>query len=154
MFCRSGKPRVSYYVDNAHIVSRVCDCDPHHCGISPLFGNSPHSFTLKFLFTPITFVFQVFSQPNGSCKSYLTSLRVQVFGGVGIACLPLSLIFGYIRRPKAIISRSQYIKVQLRTTKILSCNSYLLIVAEMLTNFHYGCHTNITLTSGPQQSNH
>ena len=41
---------------------------------------------------------------------------MQVFGGVGIACLPLSLIFGYIRRPKAIITRSRYIKVQLRTT--------------------------------------
>lgn len=35
----------------------------------------------------------------------------QIFGGVGIACLPLGLIFSFIRRPKAVITRSQYIKV-------------------------------------------
>ncbi|MCH96668.1 LIMR family protein, partial [Trifolium medium] len=34
----------------------------------------------------------------------------QIFGGVGIACLPLGLIFSFIRRPKAVITRSQYIK--------------------------------------------
>ncbi|XP_042515869.1 LIMR family protein At5g01460-like [Macadamia integrifolia] len=33
-----------------------------------------------------------------------------IFGGVGIACLPLGLIFSFIRRPKAVITRSQYIK--------------------------------------------
>ncbi|KAG0579185.1 hypothetical protein M758_4G080600 [Ceratodon purpureus] len=38
------------------------------------------------------------------------SVLFSVFGGVGIACLPLSLIFGYIRRPKAIITRPNYIK--------------------------------------------
>lgn len=36
---------------------------------------------------------------------------IQIFGGVGIACLPLGLIFSFIRRPKAVITRSQYIKV-------------------------------------------
>ncbi|KAH8505976.1 hypothetical protein H0E87_012986 [Populus deltoides] len=35
---------------------------------------------------------------------------VKIFGGVGIACLPLGLIFSFIRRPKAVITRSQYIK--------------------------------------------
>lgn len=35
----------------------------------------------------------------------------QIFGGVGIACLPLGLIASFIRRPKAVITRSQYIKV-------------------------------------------
>ena len=38
---------------------------------------------------------------------------IQIFGGVGIACLPLGLIFSFIRRPKAVITRSQYIKVLL-----------------------------------------
>lgn len=38
-------------------------------------------------------------------------LSYQIFGGVGIACLPLGLIFAFIRRPKAVITRSQYIKV-------------------------------------------
>ncbi|XP_026666447.2 LIMR family protein At5g01460-like isoform X4 [Phoenix dactylifera] len=38
------------------------------------------------------------------------SVLFTIFGGVGIACLPLSLIFSYIRRPKAVITRSQYIK--------------------------------------------
>ncbi|GMP54069.1 hypothetical protein CsSME_00019340 [Camellia sinensis var. sinensis] len=33
-----------------------------------------------------------------------------IFGGVGIACLPLGLIFSFFRRPKAVITRSQYIK--------------------------------------------
>ncbi|KAL9247024.1 hypothetical protein vseg_020495 [Gypsophila vaccaria] len=38
------------------------------------------------------------------------SVLFTIFGGVGIACLPLSLIFAFIRRPKAVITRSQYIK--------------------------------------------
>ncbi|KAG1371533.1 LIMR family protein [Cocos nucifera] len=38
------------------------------------------------------------------------SVLFSIFGGVGIACLPLGLIFAFIRRPKAVITRSQYIK--------------------------------------------
>ncbi|XP_071722695.1 LIMR family protein At3g08930-like [Rutidosis leptorrhynchoides] len=38
------------------------------------------------------------------------SVLFSIFGGVGIACLPLSLIFSFIRRPRAVITRSQYIK--------------------------------------------
>uniref|UniRef100_A0A0D6R4Q3 LIMR family protein n=1 Tax=Araucaria cunninghamii TaxID=56994 RepID=A0A0D6R4Q3_ARACU len=38
------------------------------------------------------------------------SVLFSIFGGVGIACLPLGLIFSFLRRPKAIISRAQYIK--------------------------------------------
>ncbi|KAK2361081.1 hypothetical protein P8452_60055 [Trifolium repens] len=38
------------------------------------------------------------------------SVLFAIFGGVGIACLPLGLIFSFIRRPKAVITRSQYIK--------------------------------------------
>ncbi|KAM5560426.1 LIMR family protein [Rosa sericea] len=38
------------------------------------------------------------------------SVLFTIFGGVGIACLPLSLIFAFVRRPKAVITRSQYIK--------------------------------------------
>ncbi|GMY21308.1 LIMR family protein, partial [Fagus crenata] len=38
------------------------------------------------------------------------SILFVIFGGVGIACLPLGLIFSFIRRPKAVITRSQYIK--------------------------------------------
>ncbi|THG21032.1 hypothetical protein TEA_020517 [Camellia sinensis var. sinensis] len=34
----------------------------------------------------------------------------QIFGGVGFACLPLGLIFSFFRRPKVVITRSQYIK--------------------------------------------
>ncbi|KAL4188315.1 hypothetical protein AMTRI_Chr08g159440 [Amborella trichopoda] len=38
------------------------------------------------------------------------SVLFTIFGGVGIFCLPLGLIFSFIRRPKAVITRSQYIK--------------------------------------------
>ncbi|KAH9316196.1 hypothetical protein KI387_024823, partial [Taxus chinensis] len=38
------------------------------------------------------------------------SVLFSFFGGVGIACLPLGLIFSFLRRPKAIITRAQYIK--------------------------------------------
>ncbi|KAF1898159.1 hypothetical protein Lal_00032924 [Lupinus albus] len=38
------------------------------------------------------------------------SVLFAIFGGVGIASLPLGLIFSFIRRPKAVITRSQYIK--------------------------------------------
>ncbi|XP_024392786.1 LIMR family protein At3g08930 [Physcomitrium patens] len=38
------------------------------------------------------------------------SILFSIFGGVGIASLPLSLIFAYVHRPKTIITRSQYIK--------------------------------------------
>ncbi|CAL5341376.1 unnamed protein product [Camellia sinensis] len=36
-------------------------------------------------------------------------------GGVGFACLPLGLIFSFFRRPKAVITRSQYIKGEEKT---------------------------------------
>ncbi|EFJ32053.1 hypothetical protein SELMODRAFT_75198 [Selaginella moellendorffii] len=38
------------------------------------------------------------------------SVLFTIFGGVGIACLPLSLIFAFFKRPTAVITRSQYIK--------------------------------------------
>ncbi|CAN1853725.1 LIMR family protein At5g01460 [Linum perenne] len=38
------------------------------------------------------------------------SVLFSIFGGVGIASLPLGLIFSFLRRPKAVITRSQYIK--------------------------------------------
>nr|AYI50066.1 LIMR family protein [Eriobotrya japonica] len=38
------------------------------------------------------------------------SVLFTIFGGIGIACLPLGLIFSFIQRPKAVITRSQYIK--------------------------------------------
>jgi LMBR1 domain-containing protein 1 len=38
------------------------------------------------------------------------SFLFSIFGGVGIVSLPLGLIFAFIRRPKAVITRSQYIK--------------------------------------------
>ncbi|XP_078432432.1 LIMR family protein Os06g0128200-like [Wolffia australiana] len=38
------------------------------------------------------------------------SVLFTIFGGVGIFCLPLGLIFSFVRRPKAVITRSQYIK--------------------------------------------
>ncbi|XP_073140622.1 LIMR family protein At5g01460 [Henckelia pumila] len=38
------------------------------------------------------------------------SVLFTIFGGVGIACLPLGMISSFIHRPKAVITRSQYIK--------------------------------------------
>jgi len=38
------------------------------------------------------------------------SVLFSIFGGVGITCLPLGLVFSFLRRPKAIITRAQYIK--------------------------------------------
>ncbi|KZV53421.1 LIMR family protein [Dorcoceras hygrometricum] len=38
------------------------------------------------------------------------SILFTIFGGVGIACLPLGMISSFIHRPKAVITRSQYIK--------------------------------------------
>ncbi|GMP85851.1 hypothetical protein CsSME_00038857 [Camellia sinensis var. sinensis] len=38
------------------------------------------------------------------------SVLFTIFGGVGIACLPLGLVFSFVQRPKAVITRSQYIK--------------------------------------------
>ncbi|CAK9227079.1 unnamed protein product [Sphagnum tenellum] len=38
------------------------------------------------------------------------SILFAIFGGVGVAALPLSLISAYFRRPRAIITRSQYVK--------------------------------------------
>lgn len=38
------------------------------------------------------------------------SVFFSIFGGVGITCLPLGLVFSFLRRPKAIITRAQYIK--------------------------------------------
>ncbi|KNA15252.1 hypothetical protein SOVF_099800 [Spinacia oleracea] len=38
------------------------------------------------------------------------SILFTILGGTGIACLPLGLIFAFFRRPKAVITRSQYIK--------------------------------------------
>lgn len=50
---------------------------------------------------------------------------IQIFGGVGIACLPLGLIFSFIRRPKAVITRSQYIKVLCSSVEGDSCNGLM-----------------------------
>lgn len=49
---------------------------------------------------------------------------IQIFGGVGIASLPLGLIASFIRRPKAVITRSQYIKVLLFIFLFLSSTPY------------------------------
>ncbi|KAH9571879.1 hypothetical protein CY35_02G116100 [Sphagnum magellanicum] len=38
------------------------------------------------------------------------SILFVIFGGVGMACLPMSLIATFLRRPKTTISRAQYIK--------------------------------------------
>ncbi|KAG6771670.1 hypothetical protein POTOM_023052 [Populus tomentosa] len=51
--------------------------------------------------------FMISSKINGLKR---VGAWVKIFGGVGIACLPLGLIFSFIRRPKAVITRSQYIK--------------------------------------------
>ncbi|XWS67240.1 hypothetical protein CRYUN_Cryun05aG0270400 [Craigia yunnanensis] len=38
------------------------------------------------------------------------SVLFSIFGGIGIACLPLGLIASFVCRPKAVITRLQYIK--------------------------------------------
>ncbi|GAQ82999.1 LMBR1 domain-containing protein 1 [Klebsormidium nitens] len=38
------------------------------------------------------------------------SVLFSIFGGIGIMCLPLDMIFAFLRRPTAVISRSEYIK--------------------------------------------
>ena len=38
---------------------------------------------------------------------------VQVFGGAGIVTLPMSCIVAFLRRPRATITRSEYIKVNI-----------------------------------------
>ncbi|BBN12511.1 LMBR1 domain-containing protein 1 [Marchantia polymorpha subsp. ruderalis] len=43
-------------------------------------------------------------------STILGSFFFSFFGGIGIAILPLSLIFAFIRRPKTIITRAQYIR--------------------------------------------
>ncbi|KAH8970953.1 hypothetical protein BDL97_02G115800 [Sphagnum fallax] len=42
------------------------------------------------------------------------SILFVIFGGVGMACLPMSLIATFLRRPKTTISRAQYIKTSLQ----------------------------------------
>ncbi|KAM0952864.1 putative LMBR1-like membrane protein [Dioscorea sansibarensis] len=46
------------------------------------------------------------------------SVLFSIFGGVGITCLPLGLIASFIKRPKAVITRSQYIKEATELSKI------------------------------------
>ncbi|KAK7255064.1 hypothetical protein RIF29_28466 [Crotalaria pallida] len=50
---------------------------------------------------------------DSACDSLVPEAKddfKEIFGGVGIACLPLGLLFSFIRRPKVVITRSQYIK--------------------------------------------
>ncbi|XP_019084407.1 PREDICTED: LIMR family protein At5g01460-like [Camelina sativa] len=56
------------------------------------------------------------------------SVLFTIFGGVGIACLPLGLITAFIRRPKAVITRSQYIKVH--------CAGFLVVFMPII-GFHW-----------------
>ncbi|WVZ00469.1 hypothetical protein V8G54_026538, partial [Vigna mungo] len=57
---------------------------------------------------PVIFGIKAITYNNDSGNAL--HLMSQIFGGVGITCLPLGLIFSFIQRSKAVITRSQYIK--------------------------------------------
>ncbi|WVY99923.1 hypothetical protein V8G54_025993 [Vigna mungo] len=64
----------------------------------------------------------------------LATIVGSIFGGVGITCLPLGLIFSFIQRPKAVITRSQYIKAE--ATWALTVIGYLAKLVLRILGFY------------------
>uniref|UniRef100_A0A2N9INB4 Chaperone DnaJ C-terminal domain-containing protein n=1 Tax=Fagus sylvatica TaxID=28930 RepID=A0A2N9INB4_FAGSY len=66
----------------------------------------------SILFVVVTLLMPMSYSSIGTSSSHYPPMIMggRIFGGIGIACLPLGLIFSFIRRPKAVITRSQYIK--------------------------------------------
>jgi LMBR1 domain-containing protein 1 len=80
----------------------------HQCSAFTASASSEKTWTMRATFPEYVV----------ALATIVGSVLFAIFGGIGIACLPLGLIFSFIRRPKAVITRSQYIKV------LLDCVSY------------------------------
>ncbi|KAL5710274.1 hypothetical protein ACHQM5_020859 [Ranunculus cassubicifolius] len=72
----------------------------HQCSAYQASASSEKTWTMRATFPEYVV----------ALATIVGSVLFSIFGGVGIACLPLGLIFSFIRRPKAVITRSQYIK--------------------------------------------
>ncbi|KAG7033770.1 LIMR family protein [Cucurbita argyrosperma subsp. argyrosperma] len=79
----------------------------------PCIGNGAHqcsAFTTNASSEKTWTMRTTFPEYVVALATIVGSVLFSIFGGVGIACLPLGLIFSFVRRPKAVITRSQYIK--------------------------------------------
>lgn len=72
----------------------------HQCSAYSASASSEKTWTMR----------TTFPEYIVALTTIVGSVLFSIFGGVGIASLPLGLIFSFIRRPKAVITRSQYIK--------------------------------------------
>ncbi|KAG9147924.1 hypothetical protein Leryth_003512 [Lithospermum erythrorhizon] len=72
----------------------------HQCSAYTASASSEKTWTMRTTFPEYVV----------ALATIVGSVLFTIFGGVGIACLPLGLIVSFIRRPKAVITRSQYIK--------------------------------------------
>ncbi|KAG9454001.1 hypothetical protein H6P81_006905 [Aristolochia fimbriata] len=72
----------------------------HQCSAYSASASSEKTWTMRTTFPEYVV----------ALATIVGSVLFSIFGGVGIACLPLGLIFSFVRRPKAVITRSQYIK--------------------------------------------
>ncbi|CAM8969287.1 unnamed protein product [Rhodiola kirilowii] len=72
----------------------------HECAAYTASASSEKTWTMRATFPEYVV----------ALATIVGSVLFSIFGGIGIACLPLGLIFSFIRRPKAVITRSQYIK--------------------------------------------
>ncbi|KAG5042375.1 hypothetical protein AAZX31_03G050200 [Glycine max] len=77
-----------------------CIGSTHQCSAFTASPSSEKTWTMRTTFPEYVV----------ALATIVGSVLFAIFGGVGIACLPLGLIFSFIRRPKAVITRSQYIK--------------------------------------------
>lgn len=77
-----------------------CIGNAHQCSAYSASSSSEKTWTMRTTFPEYVV----------ALATIVGSVLFMIFGGVGIACLPLGLIFSFIRRPKAVITRSQYIK--------------------------------------------
>ncbi|XP_010262857.1 PREDICTED: LIMR family protein At5g01460 [Nelumbo nucifera] len=72
----------------------------HQCSAYSASASSEKTWTMRTTFPEYVV----------ALATIVGSVLFSIFGGVGIACLPLGLIFSFIWRPKAVITRSEYIK--------------------------------------------
>ncbi|BBH06269.1 LMBR1-like membrane protein [Prunus dulcis] len=80
--------------------SQECISGSHQCSAYSASDSSEKTWTMRTTFPEYVV----------ALATIVGSVLFTIFGGVGIACLPLGLIFSFVRRPKAVITRSQYIK--------------------------------------------
>ncbi|KAK6943494.1 LMBR1-like membrane protein [Dillenia turbinata] len=80
--------------------SQPCIGGTHQCSAYSASASAETTWTMQTTFPEYVV----------ALATIVGSVLFAIFGGVGIACLPLGLIFSFIRRPKAVITRSQYIK--------------------------------------------